>query len=89
MHDPEKKPVSFDDPKILNPLAVRSFEDATRRAAAENDALGIPSPVNVDGEIVYALNEHFPECPPKITMNYSVGEKDPGPRGRPWMWIVA
>ena len=44
--------VDLDDHQAVLALASRSFDDATRRAAAENDRLGIPSPVGVNGQVI-------------------------------------
>ena len=45
----------FDDADALILLAQRSFTKAAKRAVAENDALGIPSPGSIDGKIVFRV----------------------------------
>lgn len=45
----------FDDADALIALAQRSFTKAAKRAVAENDALGIPSPGSVGGKIVFRI----------------------------------
>ncbi|MBF0563410.1 MAG: hypothetical protein HQL37_15680 [Alphaproteobacteria bacterium] len=51
----------FDDADALIALAQKSFTKAAKRAVAENDTLGIPSPGSVNGQIV------FRTPPPKAT----------------------
>ena len=55
----ENSPIDFDDQDAVLAAAVRSFETAAKRAAAENDALGIPTPVGVNGTVRYVLNGRF------------------------------
>jgi len=86
----EKDPtesVDFGDQQAVLALVVRSFENAVRHAAEENDRLGIPSPVGVNGEVVWVqasansggtLEPILDENPPS-----------PGKTTTPWMWIVA
>ncbi|MBF0565499.1 MAG: hypothetical protein HQK89_09675 [Nitrospirae bacterium] len=45
----------FDDAEALIELAQKSFTKAAKKAIAENDALGIPSPGSVDGKIVFRM----------------------------------
>ena len=52
----ENSPIDFDDHDAILAAAVRSFEAAAKKAAAENDALGIPTPVGVNGTVRYVLN---------------------------------
>lgn len=59
----EKTPIDFDDQEAVLAAAVRSFEAAAQRAAAENDALGIPTPVGVNGTVRYVLNGRFVDEP--------------------------
>lgn len=78
--------VDLDDHQAVLALASRSFDDATRRAAAENDRLGIPSPVGVNGQVIWV---------PPTSQREGAGEPvlDQKPPSRvtpmtPWMWIV-
>jgi hypothetical protein len=41
----------FDDFEALTEIVQRSFNEAARKAVAENDALGIPTPYSKDGKI--------------------------------------
>jgi len=59
MADSKNPHISFDDDAALQPIAIRSFEAATKRAAEEKDSLGIPTPVGVLGKVLYLLNERL------------------------------
>jgi predicted ABC-type ATPase len=82
----ENEPYDFDDPTSLLALVVQSFEEATRNAAAENDALGIPSPVGVDGQVHY-LQPSDPEDRP-VAIHHREDHTGLKTTSR-WMWIVA
>jgi len=45
----------FDDAEALIELAQRSFSEAAKKAIAENDALGIPTPYGRDGKVYFRM----------------------------------
>lgn len=81
--------ISFDDQEAVSSLIIRSFEIAVRKAAAENDSLGIPTPVGMNGKVVYFLGSPSPGPDPKITIKEQKTAGISGNDRRPWMWIVA
>jgi hypothetical protein len=50
----------FDDADALIALAQKSFAKATKKAIAENDVLGIPSPYSRNGKIYFRQPSSFP-----------------------------
>ncbi len=53
----------FDDFETMKELVQKSFTHAAKKAVAENDALGIPTPYYMNGKILYsqphkAVNKH-------------------------------
>lgn len=53
MPDDIREPVTFDDQVSLLSLVVRAFEDGARIAAGENDTLRLPTPVGLEGQVLY------------------------------------
>jgi len=49
----------FEDQKVLLELTEEAFARAARKASAENDALGIPTPVGVRGRIIHVLRNRL------------------------------
>lgn len=45
----------FDDVEALTALVQKSFDEAAKKAVAENDALGIPTHGSVDGKLVVRI----------------------------------
>lgn len=43
----------FDDFEAMTVLVQKSFANAAKKAVAENDALGIPTPYSKNGKIFY------------------------------------
>lgn len=86
-------PVPFPDPATLNDIAIRSFETATKRAAEENDALGIPTPVGVeDHDFVLYLKPGERQEYVGTRVRTSHPSPDDVPDDfctAPWIWIVA
>lgn len=56
MPTPDDVPIDIDDKNAVLAAAVRAIAVAVKKAVAENDALGIPSPVGVNGTVRYVLN---------------------------------
>ncbi|MGD9938011.1 MAG: hypothetical protein AB7S61_11140 [Methanoregulaceae archaeon] len=56
MNSSDSSPIEPDDQPAILDAAVRAFAVAVKKAVAENDALGIPSPVGVNGTVRYVLN---------------------------------
>jgi len=79
--------VDFGDQQDVLALVVRSFENAVRNAAEENDRLGIPSPAGVNGQVVWVQASLTREG----TLEPILDENPPSPgtTTTPWMWIVA
>lgn len=86
MKDDSRECVDLNDQKGVLALTIRSFEDATQSAAAENDCLGIPSPVGVEGQVIWVP----PTSHSEKTFDPVLDEVPPsrGPPVTPWMWIV-
>ena len=53
---PDHSSIGFDDRHAVLAAAVGAFEVAATKAAADNDAIGIPTPVGVNGIVRYVLN---------------------------------
>jgi len=93
MIDPKRPPVFFPDPATVNQIAIRSFETATKRAGEENDALGLLTPVGVEGyDVVLYLKPG--ERQEYVGKRVSTKAQPPGEiskeeKSAPWIWIVA